>query len=231
MAERPIFVPRYEGIRLVAELPINFEWHSGFAQIQKRKNIIALHAAAKARGLNRILEVSTKSEERLGVRLSAFNLKVEVPNVGRVPLECVYQGSKVFAKGGPFEDLYEKDPREAKRDERLKHSGALVGFSFAHNHWSLEPKTAFYDWLYIQAIYPFHDFLKRLYRYDGFSDIEFNPERSLNCQARSCAIFVSLMKKNLLHTAVESPEQFISILRPDSFSQPHSKHIRQGALF
>jgi hypothetical protein len=55
-----------------------------------------------------------------------------------------------------------------------------------------------YDWLYINAIYPHREWLVRLNRYAGFTDIEFNPERSVNCQARSCALFVSLMTKGLL---------------------------------
>jgi Aldo/keto reductase family len=31
------------------------------------------------------------------------------------------------------------------------------------------------------------EWLERLYRYAGFTDIEFNPSKSINCQARSCA--------------------------------------------
>jgi hypothetical protein len=73
--------------------------------------------------------------------------------------------------------------------------------------------------------------LQRLFAYDGFSDIEFNPEKSLNCQARSCAILVSLMKKNLLSKAAKDREQFISILKPGSFAQSHSQDLQQGRLF
>lgn len=230
MAKRPIFIPRFDGARLVEEIQVEFTWHPGFAPVQKKKNIEGLHEAAKQRGLQSILEISTKSDQRLGVRLSAFNLKIEAPPFGDVPLECVYQGSKIFKDGGPFVDLYTKEPREAKRDERLKNSGDLVGFQFGNNVWKLEPKTAFYDWLYIKSLHKFSDFLERLFVYDGFSDIEFNPEKSLNCQARSCALLVSLMKKNLLSVAITDSEQFISILKPDSFAQPHSKGLRQGDL-
>jgi len=231
MATRPIFIPRDDGHRLVQETSVEFRWNPGFAPVQKKKNIVALHEAARNRGLNRLLEVSTKSEDKLGVRLSAFNLKIDVPNVGLVPLECVYQGSKFFSSGGPFTDLYHSDPREAKRDARLRESGALKGFKFRDISWELEPKTAFYDWLYICAIFPHREYLQRLLEYDGFTDIEFNPEKSLNCQARSCSIFVSLMKKGQLDKAVEDKKLFISILWPDSFAQPHSQNLRQGKLF
>jgi len=230
MAQRPVFVPRTDGQRLVEEVPITFVWHKGMAPSQKKKNVLELHEAAKAKGLHRLLEVSTKSDEKLGQRLSAFNLKVEIAGLGKVPLESAYQGSKVFSGGGPFTDLYTREAREAKKDERLKASGSLVGFRFADVSWGLEPKTAFYDWLYLRSLFEFSDFLQRLFGYDGFTDIEFNPETSLNCQARSCALLVSLMKKHLLSKAVEDRETFISILRPDAFAQPHSQHLRQGQL-
>jgi hypothetical protein len=79
-------------------------------------------------------------------------------------------------------------------------------------HDPVEPRTTFYDWLYINAIYPHREWLVRLNRYAGFTDIEFNPERSVNCQARSCALFVSLMAKGLLDTAVESPPAFRAMI-------------------
>lgn len=231
MATRPVFLPRIDNSRLVEEVLVDFKWNPGFAPVQKKKNVQALHEAARLLGYDRLLEVSTKSAEKIGTRLSAFNLKVLVPGVGEIPLENAYQGSKVFLRGGPFSDLYESNPREAKKDPRLKESGPLSAFFFDGERWKLEPKTAFYDWLYIRSIYPHREFLERLLRFDGFTDIEFNPGKSLNCQARSCAIFVSLMKKNLLNEAVENRDTFISILRPDSFAQPHSQHLRQGELF
>jgi len=231
MATRPIFVPRTENTRLVEEISIDFPWSPGFTPIQKKKNIHALHEAAQHMGYGRLLEVSTKSDDKLGVHLSAFNLRVTVPEVGDIPLENAYQGSKVFVLGGPFLDLYNTKPREAKKDPRLKDSGPLRSFNFDGEIWSLEPKTAFYDWLYIRSIYPHRDYLERLLRFDGFTDIEFNPGKSLNCQARSCAIFVSLMKKGLLTEVVENRDVFISVLRPDSFAQPHSQNLRQGKLF
>jgi hypothetical protein len=114
-----------------------------------------------------------------------------------IPVECAFQGSKVFEHGGPYTDLYEADARSAKHDPRLYKSGRLVGFKFDNLSFPLEPKTAFYDWLYINAIFPHREWLKRLYRYAGYTDIEFNPARSINCQARSCALFVALMKRDL----------------------------------
>jgi hypothetical protein len=158
-----------------------------------------------------LLEVSTKSEEALGRQLSAFNLKVRSQQFGEITLECAFQGSKVFERGGPYTDLYQSEPREAKRDQRLQESGRLVGFNFENRHFPLEPKTAFNDWLYISAILPQRESLHRLFDFAGFTDIEFNPDRSINCQARSCALFVALTKRNLLDEAMSSEGAFIRL--------------------
>jgi len=231
MALRPIFIPWVDGLRLVQEVSVPFEWSPGLAPIQKKKNVIALHASAKQMGFAPLLEVSTKSESTLGQRLSAFNLKVATENHGTISLECAFQGGKVFENGGPFTDLYLSDSREAKRDERLTTSGKLVGFSFERQAFPIVPKTAFYDWLFIRSLFEHREYLKRLHDFAGFSDIEFNPKRSINCQARSCALFVALQKKGVLEEAFQSPKRFIEILTPDSFAQPHSQDIGQGRLF
>jgi hypothetical protein len=82
----------------------------------------------------------------------------------------------------------------------------------------LEPKTAFYDWLYLYALKDHATFLHRLYAYDAFTDIEFNPDRSVNTQAHSCALLVVLLKKNLFPHAVYDREAFLALLRTDSIS-------------
>jgi hypothetical protein len=212
MAERPIFVPAQDSPEFVKEVSFNIVWNSSFAPIQKKKNIVALHEAAAAGGYAPLLETSTKSEEKIGRHLSAFHLKVHSGHLGDIPLESAFQGSKVFERGGPYTDLYYVDVRRAKRDARLQNSGRLVAFVFDHFRFALEPKTAFYDWLYINAIFPHRDWLKRLYNYAGFTDIEFNPSKSINCQARSCALFVSLMKRELLDTQVLAPEAFVELV-------------------
>ncbi len=177
------------------------------APVQKKKNVVELHEAAAGRGLTLILEVSSKSEKELGRKLSAFYLKMPFRN-RVIPLECAFQGSKVFENGGPYTDLYDLDPREAKRDPRLKASGRLLKFRFDGKEYPLTPKTAFYDWLYLNAVYPHRDWLRRLDKCHGFSDIEFNPDKSVNCQARSVATFVSLQLRGLLDGAVASFDNF-----------------------
>ena len=130
MAKRPIFIPQSSGNHFVLEKEIEFSWNPGFAPVQKKKNISALYQGAAEKGLSPLLEVSTKSDQLLGVKLSAFNLLIKLDNSKEIPIECAFQGSKVFENGGPFRDIYGKSNREAKRDERLKTSGSIIGFSF-----------------------------------------------------------------------------------------------------
>lgn len=203
MAERPIFVPNTKGRRLVIEVPVSFNWHPGMSASQKKKNVVALHESARSRGLDELLEVSSKSELEIGRRLSAFHQAVLV-NGQTVPLESAFQASKVFERGGPYLDLLQVDARTAKRDERLRSSGRLLRFQFEGRDYPISPPTVFYDWLYFCAISPARDWLKRLGKLDGFTDIEFNPERSINCQARSVALFVSLEKRGQLDEALSS---------------------------
>jgi len=231
MAERPIFIPIETCFQLVRERMVPFQWHPGMAPSQKKKNVAALHEAADKQGLSPVLEVSTKSDERLGFLLSAFNLSVETTEGWTIPLESAFQGSKAFEHGGPFRDLYGKSGRDIKKDERLKQSGRLRGFSFDGLDWELEPKTAFYDWLYIQAVHRQPELRDDLQQYRGFTDIEFNPKKSINCQARSCALYVSLMKRGVLDSVISDRRAFLDILSRDSFYQPHSFDKRQGTLF
>jgi hypothetical protein len=229
MAKRPVFIPLFNLDHFVDEVQIDFQWNPGFAAIQKKKNVAALHEAAKSKGFSPLLEVSTKSEELLGQRLSAFSLKIKSP-AGEMSVEAAFQGSKVFEYGGPYTDIYQKNSRDAKRDERLKQSGKLIGFDYFGQKWSLIPKTAFYDWLFLTALQPHQEYLKRLFKYKGFTDIEFNPETSINCQARTCALLVSLLKLQLLDAALSSQDNFISVVTVDSLMQPHSMDIRQSRL-
>jgi hypothetical protein len=215
MAERPVFLPATTGTLLVEEVRIQFHWHPGLAPAQKKKNVVELHQAALARGLSPLLEISSKSELEVGQKLSAFHLKIKIGDK-QATVECAYQGSKVFEHGGPFVDLYWKTSREAKRDERLRQSGRLIAFKFDGETYPTSPATVFYDWLYFKALYPHREWLKRRIEWAGFTDIEFNPERSLNCQARSFAAFISLQKRNQLDTVVSTFQNFKSVMQSAS---------------
>src|SRR5271154_5521073 len=109
MTERPIFLPSHDGPELVREIYFSLVWNPGFAATQKKKNIKALHDTAARAGYSPLLEISTKSEDKVGQHLSAFHLKVHSDRLGDIPLECAFQGSKLFENGGPYTDLYVQD--------------------------------------------------------------------------------------------------------------------------
>jgi hypothetical protein len=195
-AIRPIFVPHSTATRVLVRT-VEFDWFPGFSIQQQQRSISSFHDAARAlRITNTPLEVSTRSPEELGLKLSAFNLRVEHPSLGIIPLESAFQSSKVFSDGGPYLDLAQKDPRTAKRDLRIQHpTGSLKAFRYGDINYPLQPTTSFYDWLYIQSLALVEESdLSELCLRDSFTDIAFNPEKSLNCQAYSVALFVSLVR-------------------------------------
>ena len=230
MAERPIYCPEYSGDQLVTERMVTFEWIPGMAASQKRKNVVALHESAKELGLLPTLEVSTKSENRLGYELSAFNLSVLTSDDMEISLEAAYQGSKKFELGGPYRDFFTMTGREIKRDPRLHNSGELLSYSFDGLDWDLEPKTSFYDWLYLHALNRKDDVIDQLSDYKGFTDIEFNPNRSINCQARSCAMYISLHSRGILNDVLEDLSTFMEVSEKDSMHQSHSDKPVQRRL-
>ena len=220
MATRPVFVPNSGSGPLVRRIDVSLKWNGGFALVQSRKNIAALHEGAERKGVAPTLEISSKSEQRLGVRLSAFNLQLRHSKLGNLPVEAAFQGSKVFEHGGPYREFYHLQGRAIKKDPRLKESGALTHFDLAGQRWALQPVTAFYDWLYLTALSQHPDLYEPMLDYAGFTDIAFNPNKSLNCQARSAALFVELHSRGLLADALESQEWFLEIAQQNGRKAP-----------
>ncbi len=212
MATRPLFVPSTNPQNLSKRINLEFCWHAGMAVTQKQKSIKSLHEAAALKRFANVLEISSKSENPHGVKLSAFNLKLRLPDGRSVSVENAFQAGKRFEKGGPFLDLLDKSAREAKQDPRLSSSGNLMAFELSGEMWPLLPVTAFYDWLYLTALKQNSALSQVLLEFDGFTDIEFNPERSLNCQAASAALFVSLVRRGELDSVMSSRDSFLARL-------------------
>lgn len=232
MARRPIFMSAVQGPALVRTEYVEFEWFPGVAKSQSQRSIAALHAAAQRRlQIDRVLEISSKSVNELGVKLSAFNLMIRTKR-REFSLECAYQSSKVFEGGGPYKDLLDVKSIEAKRDPRLQGSGRLVKFCFFGQDWELEPRTAFYDWLYISALHSHHDLAAQITTYSAFSDIAFNPEKSLNCQAYAAALYVSLQGRGLLRgDGPMDKETYLQTINVLKVSNAHEATVIQQRLF
>lgn len=212
MACRPVFTVG-DQFRAVVRRDVTFQWFAGMSDAQKRRCIDSLHAAYTTRHPGaRVLEISSKSREELGVQLSAFNLTRLVPSLGQsVPVENIFQGSKVFAGCGPFTELYSVPPIRAKRDPRLRTSGPVTGFAFEGRTYSNWPPTAFYCWLWCNALLEHPELAEALLQYDAFTDIVFNPEKSLNCQAEAAALFVTLAKRGQLEQ-IGDFDEFMKVL-------------------
>lgn len=210
MAKRPAFYIR-QG-KVSSEI-FSFEWFPGFAVSQKEKSIESLHdAIQKMHAGAGPLEISTKSKDPLGRKLSAFNLMLNHHS-----LENVFQSAKVFENGGPYLDLLDVPPKEAKRDERLRSSGNLKAFFFQGEEFPLVPLTAFYDYIYFSAVKESlaAEEISTLLKYNFFTDIEFNPAKSINTQART----VSMIRLILEEYGI------LPDFSKDDFIQYHKEHI------
>ena len=215
MAKRPVFFIRHK--KVVQDL-FSFEWFPGFSMSQKQKSIESLHhAILKADADARPLEISTKSKDAIGISLSAFNLRLN-----KYTLENVFQSAKVFVNGGPYPDLLNVPPKAAKRDERLHNSGNLKAFRYQNEDFPLIPKTVFYDFIYIAAVKNSFtaDEIKEISSYNYFTDIEFNPTKSINTQARAAA-----MIRLLLDEYGDLPD-----FSKEDFIQYHKEHIVYDTL-
>ena len=211
MANRPVFCTKTSSPYFSVE-SVSFSYNPGFSFSQKQNNITSIHNEfLKMHPGAKILEISSKSDNSLGIQLSAFNLPISIGGTVTT-VESAFQSSKVFQNGGPYLDLVIQPSYLAKKDPRLRESGPLKCFFLNGLEFPLEPKTFFYDWLYITAISKCEEYAKKICKYNAFTDIEFNPNKSINCQARSAAIFVSLSIAGKLNTALESPEKFKSIV-------------------
>ncbi len=231
MANRPVYVPKLSSkASCVLVKDIEFKWFPGMSKSQKQKSIGSLHEAANDLNISPILEISSKSEIELGVKLSAFNLMITTRKLNKsFSVETAFQSSKVFEKGGPYSDLLKGTSRQAKKDIRLKESGNLVKFVFFNQEFNLKPRTYFYDWLYVNALHQNEELSDKLVSYRGFTDIEFNPKKSLNCQAYSAALYVSLSNRGDINEALESPNSFLEALQ-DEYKKREGSFVIQNTL-
>ena len=232
----------------VLEKEISFPFYSGFAPIQKRKNRDCMHESIlKQEPKAKILEVSTKSNDKFGVNLSAFNLELDSR-----PFECTFQEAKRFeisdsiktkieidskGKGKFIVDISDKlindgesyylapisdNPRELKSTIKAfckaNKSAKLSHFNFRGEIFELNAGVAnsasfFYDFLYFRALREnfSQSEIAQILDYDIFTDIEFNHKVSINCQARSCALYRYALLNKKVDFYTQSKENFKSI--------------------
>lgn len=219
MATRSVFVSRDE-YPFFEEIAVEFDWFSGFALSQKRKSQISLHKNFQSQyPEHKTLEISSASLYSLGSLLSAMNLK-KTTSQGITSVESAFQSSRIYGKGdhqiGPFPEYLFLPGRECKRMVKEASNGQVsyryhfdgMDFFAPEYHISL-----FYDYLYLNSLLEDDNsaVIKMLIDgdYTAFTDL---ATLSLNCQARSVAIFVSLMK-NCLVDEVRSYDSYLRLFR------------------
>jgi hypothetical protein len=228
MATRPVFVPDLDpdNSRLVHAEEVDFQWVPDRSAAGKKRNMAKLHAAAEHRNLGPLLEVSPASADPLGNHICAANLAVEDERSFLVPLLAAYHGSRVFAGGGPYTDLYRKPPGVISADARLSQSGKPVGFRFMGLEWGAKSETLFYDWLVMRAISRYRRIRAGVRLFLGFTDIDCRSHETGICHARSCAYFTALDSKNLLNEVVDDQDRFIAVMLRDPFYEAGDRNGR-----
>ena len=210
--QRPVFMPRVNSDNLVKTDMVRFERHVGFASRQKKKSINDLHQVIRKKyGFSHVLELSSKSGNKLSFLLSPLSLQLAGDHGDhQYSVENAFRGSMVFEDGGPYFDLLTAPPRQAKKDARLINSGELIGYNYFGMEWSVEPLTTFYDWLYVNALKQNSQLHEEVMQYQAFTDISFNPKKSIHSSAYALAMFVALKKRELLDN-IEDPMTFFNL--------------------
>ena len=248
------------GMRAFEEKLVEFEWFSGMSWQQHQKSSLSMLAVLQEQGYTPA-EISRRSTDRdFGVQLSAFNLKLNSVNVENIfqaykmfndggpyldLLNVDPKSAKNDCRIQSYEskkpclthkiDFKNKDFYESEQvcrycQNRLNRK--LIGFSSKNTNWGLEPKSMFYDALYISALLQNQHLTSQLVQYDAFTDIEFNQKipysdekGPFNCQARSCAMYVTLKKSGHTDDAIlkiiSSPEKISELynIQTKSFEQ------------
>jgi hypothetical protein len=219
MAQRPVYLPTSAPPFFKVEL-VEFTWFPGYSKEQKQRSIRSLHEnAAFEAGVDSPLEISSKSTSPLGYKLSAFNLpaysndkRYQAPPCS---LEMVFQTSKVFGEDVHCIDLVGEEVRQVRKTVRERESKGLEHFRFEEVDWPIDPKGAFYNFIYLRSLNELGDEKSDILRYDGFTDIEFNPKKSINCQAEAVSIFVGISRAGLdLKNICTDKETFLETVYP-----------------
>lgn len=235
MAYRPVFYGDAFGYK---KYMIDFEFFTGFSLSQKQKSIQSLHNSIIRNFPERkILEVSSKSLDEIGRQASAFNLNVILKSGKEFSVEQIFQGSKKFRRGGSQLHLIDQmTSKELKKYIGKVHQvDELVSFECFGQIFPLKPQTFFYNWLYINTLHQNQLLANQIIKYDTFTDIEFNPKRSINCQAEACSIYVYLYKSNLLDYALSSKENFLQVVYREQtcnlYSNTKENNAKEISLF
>lgn len=187
MAIRPIYISTNIPDNPFIKKDVEFNWIKGMSYTQKCKRRDSLHKEIvnlEICDADKLLEISTKSDKEIGVKLSALNLSIPLTSGRKETVENIYQSSKVL--------------------DEYNH---IKEFRFNKTVFEKDPYSMYYDYLYLLGLYCNKEYWEELDEYNVFTDIEFNPSKQLNTQARAAAIWNTLYR-NKMTSIVESKEEF-----------------------
>jgi hypothetical protein len=68
--------------------------------------------------------------------------------------------------------------------------------------------------------------------FQGFSDIAFNPQRSINCQAHAAALYISLFKRGEIENVLKDRDYYMALItNKNSQDLASNKQVKQLNLF
>ncbi len=230
MAQKSVYITK-EKYPYFEEIGVNCTWFGGFSQAQKLRCIISVHENFKAAYPEyRICKISGASPIQTGRELSAMSLKKYVPSKNNYYcLESVFQTSRIYTNpqtgetAGPFREFLSLDGKTCKKKvKELSNGWHSCKYDFEgiicpipNFHISL-----FYDWIYMNAL--LEDANKSVREkllesgYNAFTDL---ATSSLNSQARSCAIFISIAKQGFLER-IKDFENYCELFRVNTNNSP-----------
>ncbi len=219
MAEKSVFISKTE-YPFFEEAHVNIDWFGGFAMSQKRKCQIGLHQNfLKAYPDEKVLEISSTSLMSLGSRLSAMKLSKRTQK-GLTTVESAFQSSRIYSDGvrtvGPFPEYLFLAGRECKKLVKEASEGMhsyryeFDGLTFYAPAWHI---SQFYDYLYLNAILePENEEVREQLLNEGYTAFTDLATKSLNCQARSAAIFVGLVRAGRINE-VRDFDSYLKLFR------------------
>ena len=234
MAEKSVFISKTE-YPFFEEVHVNIDWFGGFALSQKRKYQIGLHQNfLMAYPEEKVLEISSSSLMSLGSRLSAMNLSKRTLK-GLPTDESAFQSSRIFSDSvmevGPFPEYLFLPGRECKKLVKEKSMGMhsyryeFDGMTFYAPPWHI---SQFYYFLYLNALLEPEnkEVREQLLKesYTAFTDL---ATKSLNCQARSAAIFVGVVRAGFINE-VRGYDSYLKLFRTQTNGKADGSHAYEN---
>lgn len=208
MAKRLYFIPRASYRGLLVEKTIHYPEVRGERKDTLKKSLETMHhrILAKESG-GRLLEVSPYGSN-LGKKLTPWTLTLNLKSGESFPVAAILESAKVFERGGPYEDLAEKDQDVLLSDTRLTESGRLLGYHFEGEAFTLNPRHKFFDYLYIRALSQKPELFEDLLQVDILTDITYQMHSMYLSPARAVGYFISLLRLGILEEILQSDEKF-----------------------